>query len=287
METNTQIAAPTNFMFGTSEVRTVYRGEDEFFFVASDVSRILGYDDTNRMTRMLDEEDVIFDSITAKHLNQYGEFDREVEVSLITESGLYQCIFNSKREEAKAFTRWVTKEVLPQIRKYGTYTLGQEVATLRLQLADKDAEIAKKEVQLANKDTCIVEFMRRNAHLTDSLYAFEKDPTFRKYETKMKYAVSHIKKAKEELGDSADVLAEKVFGLRDTFVDYNAAVYRLTMLRSLRGADLRSVTKQCIDLGALITWRINDLMTAMEKIPNKTVRITDADRILVSPHDNA
>ena len=285
METSTQVAAPSKFMFGTSEVRTVYRGEDEFFFVASDVARILGYGDANRMIRMLDDDEVVFELITTKRTNQYAEHDVEVEAALITEPGLYQCIFNSKLDEAVAFRKWVKKEVLPSIRKHGAYVLGQEVQSLRLQLADKDALLAKKDDEIARKDTCIAEITRRNGHLFNDLYAFEKDSEFVKNETKAARINNRIRQANYALANSADELTNAVFEMRDVFVEYSAAVYRLAMLRSLRGQSLREATDACVNHGAVLTWKLNDVIEAIEKVPNRTIKITKDDRILVTPRD--
>ena len=51
----------------------------------------------------------------------------------VTESGLYHLIFTSRKEEAKAFRKWVTSEVLPSIRKTGGY-MGNEEELLKSQL---------------------------------------------------------------------------------------------------------------------------------------------------------
>ena len=48
---------------------------------------------------------------------------------LITESGLYGLILRSRKPEARAFSRWVTKEVLPSIRRNGVY-MTKEVAVM-------------------------------------------------------------------------------------------------------------------------------------------------------------
>jgi hypothetical protein len=60
-------------------------------------------------------------------------------VSLINESGLYAVIFNSTKLEAKAFKRWVTSEVLPQIRKTGKYEPQSKlnIYARRVQIASK------------------------------------------------------------------------------------------------------------------------------------------------------
>ena len=100
-----------NEQFG--EVRTTIIN-NEPWFVGRDVAEILGYSDTNKAVAMhVDEEDKLNDK-TASSLGQRGGW-------FINESGLYSLILSSKMPQAKAFKRWVTSEVLPQIRKTGGY----------------------------------------------------------------------------------------------------------------------------------------------------------------------
>jgi prophage antirepressor-like protein len=76
---------------------------------------------------------------------------RRQKMTFVTESGLYRMIMQSRKPEAEAFTDWVTEEVLPNIRKHGTYTLTNTLAieqerTKQLQLRLESAEaLAKRE----------------------------------------------------------------------------------------------------------------------------------------------
>ena len=108
--------------FDYTEVRTLMI-EDEPYFVGKDIATILGYSNTrDALNRHVDSEDkdvVKLDTLGGKQ-NQ----------TLINESGLYSLIFSSKLDSAKRFKRWVTSEVLPQIRKQGFYmtnSLVQEI----------------------------------------------------------------------------------------------------------------------------------------------------------------
>ncbi len=110
------------FNFDSNEVRTVVVNEEPYF-VGKDVATILGYSNTrDALNRHVDSEDkdvVKLDTLGGKQ-NQ----------TLINESGLYSLIFSSKLDSAKRFKRWVTSEVLPQIRKQGFYmtnSLVQEI----------------------------------------------------------------------------------------------------------------------------------------------------------------
>lgn len=102
-----------NAMFGN--VRVLLQG-DEPWFVAKDVADTLGYQNGSRdVNRHTDEEDrtktMVFDG------------NQNKETILINESGLYSLVLSSKLPNAKQFKRWVTSDVLPSIRKYGSYSM--------------------------------------------------------------------------------------------------------------------------------------------------------------------
>lgn len=100
------------FKYEGNEVRTVII-EGEPWFVAKDVADILGFSETAAMTRGLDDDDK-----TNLHTTQDGT-SYTTRTTIINESGLYSAILKSRRPEARAFKRWVTREVLPTIRKTG------------------------------------------------------------------------------------------------------------------------------------------------------------------------
>ena len=86
------------------------------YFVGKDVADILGYQNGSRdINRHVDEDDrekvMIFDG------------NQNKESIIINESGLYSLILSSKLPNAKKFKRWVTAEVLPAIRKTGSYSI--------------------------------------------------------------------------------------------------------------------------------------------------------------------
>lgn len=101
------------FNYGGQEVRTdLIDGEP--WFVASDVAKILGYRDAANLTRRLDEEDLRTHSVSTNAGTR--------PATIISEPGLYVAVLGSQVDGAKAFKRWVTHEVLPAIRKTGSYT---------------------------------------------------------------------------------------------------------------------------------------------------------------------
>lgn len=95
------------------EIRTVMI-DGEPWFVGKDVCRALGYADTySGVRKNVDAED--------KRGCPVGSTSGTQEMIVINESGLYSLIFGSKLESAKKFKKWVTSEVLPSIRKTGSY----------------------------------------------------------------------------------------------------------------------------------------------------------------------
>lgn len=108
----------------TKEIEKVYTFEqgldvqvevinEEPWFVAADVCQILGLTNPTQSVMRLDPEDRL--SYTLHRAGQSRQ------VKLVNESGLYVLILRSNKPEARAFRRWVTSEVLPQLRKNGSY----------------------------------------------------------------------------------------------------------------------------------------------------------------------
>ena len=107
----------TNEEFG--EIRTVQLN-NETYFVGKDVAEALGYvDPSSAVSKNVDTEDK-----TTLLLEQDGS-NYKSKTTVISESGLYALIFGSKLESAKRFKHWVTSEVLPAIRKTGSYKMEQ------------------------------------------------------------------------------------------------------------------------------------------------------------------
>nr|DAE54020.1 MAG TPA: repressor domain protein [Caudoviricetes sp.] len=104
------MAEITPFNFGSNIVRVVSRNNDPWF-IANDVCKALGYSNTSKaIADHLDDDE------------RYNEsLDRGGSLLLISESGLYALILRSRKPEARKFAKWVTSEVLPTIRKTGSY----------------------------------------------------------------------------------------------------------------------------------------------------------------------
>lgn len=111
-ETHDLVKTFQNERFGAVRVAEC---NGEPWFVASDVCRALGIDRTQ--TRRLDEDE--------KGVYSAQTPGGQQEIGIVNEPGLYTLVLGSRKPEAKAFKRWITHEVIPSIRKTGSYSVPQ------------------------------------------------------------------------------------------------------------------------------------------------------------------
>ena len=133
-------------LFG--EIRTLTNENGETFFVGKDVAQALGYvKPENAVAIHVDAED------KTSTLIQGSGSNYKSKTIIINESGLYSLILSSKLSQAKAFKRWVTSEVLPQIRRTGGYIPtkdGQGHELTAEEILMKAHEIVGKTLRLLN-----------------------------------------------------------------------------------------------------------------------------------------
>lgn len=128
----------TPFTYEDQQVRVLdIDGEPEF--VAPDVARILGYSEASAMTRTLDDDE--------KGLRIVQTLGGQQQVTTVTEAGLYSAILRSRVPTAKPFRRWVTHEVLPSIRKTGSYTTAPTPALTDDEIMHQALVISTQRVQ--------------------------------------------------------------------------------------------------------------------------------------------
>ena len=120
------------FYYKGLSVRTV-NIDGEIWFVAKDIADILGYSDATHATRYLDDDEkalfntsenklLIWESIQECDENQTTRRGNP-NIVIITEPGLYELVFRNNKPDAKAFSRWVRHDVLPSIRRTGSYSV--------------------------------------------------------------------------------------------------------------------------------------------------------------------
>jgi prophage antirepressor-like protein len=159
------IKMKTNIQIFTSEIYGNIRTclvNNQIMFVGKDVATALGYSNTSKAIQQhVDHED--------KGILPIRETAYETRAVVINESGLYSLILSSKLPQAKAFKRWVTSEVLPQIRQTGGY------------IPTKDAqgrELSAEEI-IDRADTIIGHTIRMlNDEAEDTLTATQVAKTF-------------------------------------------------------------------------------------------------------------
>lgn len=110
-----------NFNFSNLPVRIVTDENEGNWFAGIDVCNILGYAMASNVIKdSLDDDEKKLTNLT----DGSGQSRR---TWIINESGLYSLILSSTKPEAKIFKRWITHQVLPQIRKAGKYNTEQEI----------------------------------------------------------------------------------------------------------------------------------------------------------------
>lgn len=122
----------SNASFG--EIRTVQQGE-EILFIAADVCRALDIKNARDAVKRLDTDEKADVGLTDGSQKRY--------YNVVNEYGLYNLVLASRKPEAKAFKRWITRDVIPSIRKTGGYINGSEDMS--------DDEIMAKALMVAQK----------------------------------------------------------------------------------------------------------------------------------------
>lgn len=160
------------FQFENFQVRVTTDESGEPWFYAQDLAEVLEYSSTGAMNKIVDEEErkmTVFQNGT----NYYNQ-------SLISEAGLYQAIFNSTKAEAKRFRRWVTTEVLPSLRKTGSYSIGASQEVLKLQSdhsrLQRDYDQVRDDLRAVRDD---LQWTKKKVEaLEENLYAYDEGAVF-------------------------------------------------------------------------------------------------------------
>lgn len=120
------------FDFKGASLRTLTDEAGEPWFVAKDVCDILGHSNVSMALDRLDDDE-----------RSKFNLGRQGETNIVNEAGLYSLVLGSRKPEAHEFKRWVTHEVLPQIRKTGGYIPTTD--------ADDDMTILAKAVMIGQR----------------------------------------------------------------------------------------------------------------------------------------
>ena len=147
------------FEYQNNKVRTV-DVDGEAWFVLKDVCEVLHLGTTAKVAERLDDDE--------KGMNQIHTPGGTQNVTVVNESGLYHVILRSDKPEAAPFRRWVTNDVLPAIRKTGSYNAPQ---LTRSQLLATALIAAHEELEEKDKQ---IETMKPKALFADAVSASKK-----------------------------------------------------------------------------------------------------------------
>ncbi|WP_100469849.1 BRO-N domain-containing protein [Mycobacteroides abscessus] len=129
--------------YGGDTVRVIDR-DGQLWFIAKDVCDVLGIKNpSDAVRKMLDDDE--YTLVSSNIENIHASADRSVPPSrpllAVSESGLYSLVFRSTKPNAKRFTRWVTHEVVPTIRKTGGAYVDPDSALASRLGTDPDAAL--------------------------------------------------------------------------------------------------------------------------------------------------
>ncbi|MGI2312040.1 BRO-N domain-containing protein [Staphylococcus cohnii] len=93
--------------FDGKEIRFIEK-DGEYWAIAGDVANVLGYSVTTNMNRMIDEDE--------KGVHIVSTLGGQQKTTILSEFGIYEAIWNSRRDEAKEFKKWV-KQVIRELRQ--------------------------------------------------------------------------------------------------------------------------------------------------------------------------
>jgi prophage antirepressor-like protein len=147
----------TSHLFKIETVRVFETVDGNILFAGVDIAKCLGYVNTKQ---------AIIDNVSTKNIQTLGEFkgslpetptklpSNQSNLRLINEFGLYELIFSSHKDEAKEFRNWVFEQVLPSIRKTGSYSMQQ------LSSVHSDA------IELNSHRTCLTQMCENKSDLS-------------------------------------------------------------------------------------------------------------------------
>ncbi|CAL28440.1 Bro-N domain-containing protein [Staphylococcus carnosus] len=142
-------------IFNDKEIRFIEK-DDEYWAVAGDVAKVLGYSQTSNMLRMIDKEDVTTHNVK---VTSNSKFARKTQpASVISEYGIYEAIWNSRRDEAQEFKKWV-KQVIKELRQ-ATGLKGYEAFRMLDKQKQKEAMAI---IQRAYKSDKQINYIKANA----------------------------------------------------------------------------------------------------------------------------
>lgn len=146
--------------FESRNLRILKKENDEVWFVAKDVIEALGIKNTSMAIRKLQKQE--------KDITSIDTLGGAQEMTIVNESGMYALIFQSRKKEAQTFRYWVTNEVLPSLRKTGSFSLKEVDPLDQLKMHVAIMEKQREEIRNMNSrlEAVAIESKQDNDTLT-------------------------------------------------------------------------------------------------------------------------
>ena len=181
--------------------------DHEPYFIGSPIASFLGYTNPRKAIRdHVDEDDRMIMKVpdTQGWNETFLPYTPNTKILIINESGLYSLIFGSKMDFAKKFKKWVTSEVLPSIRKTGSYSITPKDYPSALRaLAD---EIDAKNRAIAERAQAEAERQQAIKTIEEQRPDVEFAESFKKVDHENMWLIRDIAK---KLDQNGNIIAEK------------------------------------------------------------------------------
>lgn len=134
---------PQLFNFNSHEIQVVKDANGNPWFIVKEVCDILKYKNSRKAIK----DNCKAKGVTAGYIPHPQSPSKNIKVQLINESNLYRLVSRSTLPEAEEFEEWIFEEVLPSIRKTGTYTAKPKDRRSKLLAAGKSLEFVEKRIE--------------------------------------------------------------------------------------------------------------------------------------------
>lgn len=193
------------FNYQSNEIRVVVK-DGQPWWVAKDICETLEIQNSRDAMQRLDEDEkgvVLTDTLGGAQ-----------ELQAVNEPGLYTLVLGSRKPEAKTFKRWITHEVIPAIRKTGSYAMQSQTENpLILALIDFDNKIKTVETRQISIEEQLAELSQKINALNAPVALDTSEAPAKVFKARKE---TKLQRAREEKGLTLEAFAEKV-GLSETF----------------------------------------------------------------------
>lgn len=194
--------------------------DEEPYFIGSPIASFLGYTNPRKAIRdHVDEDDRLIMKVpdTQGWNETFRPYTPNTKILIINESRLYSLIFGSKMDFAKKFKKWVTSEVLPSIRKTGSYSITPKDYPSALRaLAD---EIDAKNRAIAERAQAEAERQQAIKTIEEQRPDVEFAESFKKVDHENMWLIRDVAKKLEQRELYSDIVKNKFGVYRSYFVD--------------------------------------------------------------------